>query len=231
MGLLNKMLTAIRGGAREVGENIVDANGIRIFEQEINDAETELEKGKRDLTSVVAKEMEAKRNVANLTDEIVKHEKYAKDALDQKNEELALEVAQKIAELTSQLGIQVKAEESFKNHAAKLKDLIKKTQKSLASMKRELVMVKTTDSVQKATTAITSNYASSNSKLLSAKESLDRIQKRQQDLDDRLVAGGELYDEFEGKDLEAKLKDAGIVENDNSAQDILERLRSNKTGE
>jgi len=230
MGLFNKMLTAIRGGAREVGETIVDANGIRIFEQEINDAENELEKGKRDLTAVVAKEMEAKRNIANLNDEIAKHEKYAKDALAQQNEELALEVAQKISELTIQLETQVKAEESFKKHAAKLKDLIKSTQKSLANMRRQLVMVKTTESVHKATTAITSNYASSNSKLLSAKESLDRIQKRQQDLDDRLAAGSELFDEFEGNDLEDKLRDAGIVENDNSAQDILDKLRSNKEG-
>lgn len=231
MGLFNKMLTAIRGGAREVGESIVDANGIRIFEQEIKDAENELEKAKRDLTSVVAKEMEAKRNVANLRDNIVKHEKYAKDALEQSNEELALEVAEKISELTSQLSTQIKAEESFKNHAKKLKSLIKKTQKSLANMKRQLVMVKTTDSVQKATTAITSNYASSNSKLLSAKESLDRIQKRQQDLDDRLVAGNDLYDEFEGKGLEDKLREAGIVENDNSAKDILDKLRSSKASE
>ena len=39
MSVLNKVFTAIRGGAREVGESIVDANSVRIFEQEIKDAE------------------------------------------------------------------------------------------------------------------------------------------------------------------------------------------------
>jgi phage shock protein A len=37
MAILKKIFTAIRGGAREVGESIVDANSVRIFEQEIKD--------------------------------------------------------------------------------------------------------------------------------------------------------------------------------------------------
>ena len=39
MGVLRDMMTALRGGANEVGEAIVDANAIRILEQEIRDAE------------------------------------------------------------------------------------------------------------------------------------------------------------------------------------------------
>ena len=38
MSVFKKIMTALRGGAREAGEAIVDANGIRIFEQEIKDA-------------------------------------------------------------------------------------------------------------------------------------------------------------------------------------------------
>ena len=40
MSLLTKIFTAVRGGARELGETIVDQNSVRIFEQEIKDAET-----------------------------------------------------------------------------------------------------------------------------------------------------------------------------------------------
>ena len=35
MSILKKIATAFRGGAREIGELVVDANGTRIFEQEI----------------------------------------------------------------------------------------------------------------------------------------------------------------------------------------------------
>ncbi len=226
MGLLNKIFTAIRGGAREVGESIVDKNSVRIFEQEIKDAEEQLDKAKRDLTEVMAKEMQANRKVESLTKDVEKHEGYVSAALEKGNDELALEIAQKIAEIQGELEIQQKAQSSFSSHTERLKAMIKKTAKALTDMQRQLVMVKTTESVQKATAAITNNYASGTSKLLTAKESLDRIKKRQDDLEDRLAAGEALKDEFDGKDLEEKMKAAGIGESDNKANDILEKLKA-----
>ena len=228
MSLINKIVTAIRGGAREVGESIVDKNSVRIFEQEIKDAQTALEKAKRDLTEVMAKEMQASRKIKQLTGDIMKHEGYATEALEKENEELALEIAQKIAEFQAELEIQQKAQESFAAHTERLKGLIKQTGKSLAEYERQLVMVKTTESVQKATKAITSNYATGTSKLLTAKESLDRIKQKQQDLDDRMAAGETLQDEFDGDNLEEKLKEAGIVQDDSKAKDILAKLKEKK---
>ena len=228
MSVFTKIITAIRGGAREVGESIVDANGVRIFEQEIKDAEHHLENAKRDLTAVVAKEMQAGRKVEQLTKEIKKHEGYAAKALEQGNEELALEVAEKIAGFQGEIEVNKKAQQRFNAHVERLKEIIKKTTASLADMKRQLVMVKTTESVHKATKSITENYATSGSKLLTAKESLDRIQQRQQDLDDRLEAGQDLQDEFEGRTLDQKLKEAGIGETSTTAKDILAKLKDKK---
>jgi len=225
MGILEKIVTAIRGGVREVGETIVDANGTRIFEQEIRDAENKLDQAKRDLTEVLAKEMQAAREIDRLSKEVEKHEGYAIQALGKGDEKLALEVSTKIADLASELEVQKQARERFANHSDRLKELIKKTGHSLAEMNRQLIMVKTTESVQKATAAITDNYASSNSRLISAKESLDRIQKRQQDNDDRLKAGETLQAEFSGQDLEEKLRAAGIGETKNAASDILAKLK------
>jgi len=228
MSLITKIITALRGGAREVGEAIVDQNSVRIFEQEIKDAETALEKAKRDLTEVMAKEMQAGRKVEELKVNVTKHEGYATEALEKDNEELALEVAQKIAEFQDEMAIQQKAQESFSAHVERLKGIIKQTSKSLADYQRQLTMVKTTDSVQKATKTITSNYATGTSKLLTAKESLDRIKQKQQDFDDRMAAGEVLEDEFDGGNLEEKLKEAGIVQDDNKAKDILAKLKEKK---
>jgi phage shock protein A len=229
MSVLNKILTAIRGGAREVGEAIVDANTVRIFEQQIKDAEAELAKAKRGLTEVMSQEMQAGRKVASLQKDVAKHEDYAAAALEQGNEPLAMEIAQKIVELQSELEIQQQAQSSFAAHTERLKAMIKKTTKTLTDMQRQLVMVKTTESVQKATTAITNNYAAGSSKLLTAKESLDRIKQRQENLEDRLKAGEQLQDEFEGKGLEAKMKAAGIVAGDDKAKDILAKLKAKKS--
>ena len=226
MSILTKIFTAVRGGAREVGESIVDANSVRIFEQEIHDAEAELDKAKRNLTEVMAKEMQASRKVESLTTEISNHEGYAKKALEKNNEALALEIAQQIMELQNDLAVQQKAQHSFSHHVTRLKGMIKKTGRALADMKRQLTMVKTTESVQKATKAITGNYASGSSSLLAAKESLDRVQARQQEMDDRLAAGEALQDEFDGKSLEAKMQAAGIMGDKDGASDILAKLRA-----
>lgn len=230
MSLFTKIFTAVRGGARELGETIVDQNSVRIFEQEIKDAETALDKAKRDLTEVMAKEMQASRKIENFTADVKKHEDYASKALEKGDEALALEIAQKIVEFQAELDIQKKAQESFSAHVIRLKNLIKQTSKALADMQRQLVMVKTTQNVQKATTAITQNYATGSSKLLTARESLDRIKVKQQDLEDRLKAGEVLQGEFEGQDLEKKLKEAGIVKTDNKAQEILAELKAKKNG-
>lgn len=230
MSLLTKIFTALRGGARELGETIVDQNGVRIFEQEIKDAESALDKAKRDLTEVMAQEMQVSRKIESLSTDIAKHEDYAAKALEQGNESLALDIAQKIADLQSELDIQKQAHANFSAHVTRLKNLIKQTSKALADMQRQLVMVKTTQNVQKATTAITQNYASGSSKLLTAKESLDRIKVKQQNMEDRLKAGELLQSEFDGQDLEKKLKEAGIVQGDNKAQEILANLKAKKNG-
>lgn len=230
MSILNKIFTAIRGGAREAGEAVVDANSIRIFEQEIQDAEEQLNKAKRDLTEVKAKEMQAARKVESLQEDVSKHETYAAQALEKGDEALAQQIAEKIAELQDELEIQKQAQSKFAQHVKRLKGMIKKTNKSLQDMKRQHSMVKTTESVQKATSAITDNYASSSSSLLSAKDSLDRIQQRQQDHEDRMAAGEELQDDFEGGNLEQRLKDAGIAEDSNKTNDILERIKAKQQG-
>ncbi|QSX30766.1 PspA/IM30 family protein [Shewanella cyperi] len=228
MGILNKILTAFRGGATEIGQSIVDANSTRIFEQEIRDAERHLTKAKRDLTDVMAKEMQASREIDRLKRAVAEHEGYAAQALDKGNETLALEVAEKIAQLEQELADQQSANESYSAHAVKLKDLVKKTERQLADYQRQLSMVKTTESVQKATASITDSFASSNSKLLNAKDSLERIKARQQQFDDRLKAAETLEAENSDKSLAAKLAEAGIGESKNDANSVLERIKARK---
>ncbi len=221
-------MTAIRGGASEAGEAIIDANATRIFEQEIRDAEHHLTKAKRDLTGVMAEQMAAKREIDRLTREITEHEGYAMQALEKGDETLAIAVAEKIANLESTLADQQHAHDSFSGSADRLKDLVKKSERQVAEHKRQLSMVKTTESVQKATSAITDNFSSSNSKLLSAKDSLERIKAKQQKFDDKMKAAELLDSEDSDTSLQAQLKAAGIGSQDNSANSVLERLKAKK---
>jgi len=220
-------MTAIRGGASELGESIVDSNSTRIFEQEIRDAENHLTKAKRDLTGVMAQQMSANREVDRLKRDISEHEGYAMQAMEKGDESLALAVAEKIASSESELATQQKALDSFSGSADRLKELVKKSERQVAEYKRQLSMVKTTESVQKATSAITDNFSSSNSKLLNAKDSLERIKAKQQKFDDQMKAAEVLESENSDKSLEAQLKAAGIGgASDNSANSVLARLKA-----
>jgi len=226
MSIFKKIMTAIRGGASEAGEAIIDANATRIFEQEIRDAENHLTKAKRDLTGVMAEQMAAQREVDRLQREVAEHEGYAGQALEKGDETLALAVAEKIANLESELATQQQALASFSGNSDRLKELVKNSERQVAEHKRQLSMVKTTESVQKATSAITDNFSSSNSKLLSAKDSLERIKAKQQKFDDKMKAAEVLESEDSDTSLAAQLKAAGIGSQDNSANSVLDRIKA-----
>ena len=228
MSIFKKIITAVRGGTREAGEAIVDANATRIFEQEIRDSEKHIIIAKRDLTEVMAKQMQAARELAQLQSSIKEHEGYAMQALNQGNEALAMEVAEKIGELEKNASDQQQANESFLKNADRLKELIKNSERQLTEYKRQLSMVKTTESVQKATSAITDNFTQSNSKLLNAKDSLDRIKQKQAMFDDKLKAAEQLDAEDSDSSLQSKLQQAGIGAQQSSAQSILDRLKEKK---
>jgi phage shock protein A len=226
MSILKKLFTAVRGGAREVGESIVDANGIRIFEQEIADAKNALAKAKKSLTEVMAKEMQTKRKISALDDSITEHENYATQALEQGNEALALEIAEKIGEFEAEKDEHQQVLNGFSQHIVVLKQQVKEAEKSIKENQRQLTMVKTTESVQKATMAVNSTLNTNDSSMVNARQSLERIKQRQQDRQDQLGAAKELEAANNGDDFKAKLAEAGIGATNKKSSDILERIKA-----
>lgn len=229
MNILQKIITAIRGGTREIGEAIVDSQGTRIFAQEVEDAKESLSKAKHDLTEVMAKEMQTARQIETLQADISKHEGFVSDALAKGEEPLALEIAEKVAGLEGELATLEDAKNRYSAHVDKLKSLMESAEKQIAEYERQLTMVRTTENVQKATETITDNFSSSNSTLLSAKESLERIRAKQQDFDDRFLAAEQLESEGNGAKLEDKMKAAGIGDTHSNAQAVLARIKASQT--
>ncbi|WP_444997048.1 PspA/IM30 family protein [Aliikangiella sp. IMCC44359] len=226
MSILKKIVTAIRGGAREVGESIVDTNAIRILEQEIVDQEKAIAKAKDSLTEVMADQSKTARQINALNDRIAEHEKYATQALEKGDEGLALEVAEKIAEYENEAAELQPVLDNYKASVASLKDQIRKAEKAIQEHKRELSVVKTTESVQKARVSVNSSLSSGVSKSSAARESLSRIKERQQRTEDKIKAAEELNAENTDQALKDKLASAGIGDTKSKANDILARLKN-----
>ncbi|MCM8856519.1 MAG: PspA/IM30 family protein [Candidatus Thiodiazotropha sp.] len=230
MEFFKKLMTAIRGGSRELGEAVLDTQSIRIYEQEIEDAKEAIKKAESDLTGVMAKDMQAGREIERLEKEIASYESKAISALDQDNEALAGEVAEKIAELEVELETQRIAKDKFSAHVNSVKEMIKQTHAKIREHEREISMVKTTDNVHKAAKSINQHIDGGSSKMVAAKESLERIKHRQQDNSDRMVASESLNDELSGESLENKLKAAGIGDESDRKKQVLERLKAKRKG-
>ncbi|MEJ2395168.1 MAG: PspA/IM30 family protein [Candidatus Thiodiazotropha sp.] len=230
MEFFKKLITAIRGGSREIGEAIIDSQGIRIYEQEIEDAKHAIKQAEEDLTGVMAKEMQAGREIERLEGETTSYEKKALELLEKGEEALATEVAGKIAELEAELENQKQAKSRFAEHVIKVKEMIQQTHAKIRDHEREIAMVKTTENVQKATQSISQHMDGGTSKMVAAKESLERIKQRQQDSSDRMSAGEALRAELSGATLEEKLKAAGVGDSEDRQKAVLARLKAKQQG-
>lgn len=228
MSIFNKLITAIRGGASEAGQAIVDTQAIRILDQELRDSKKALNDAKTSLTAIMAEKMGVERKVKELQGKISEHEGYAIKAMDKNDDALALDVANKIAEFEYDLNIQQGILDGYETKVTNLKKMIRQTERNIQGMEREISVVKTTEKVQKANELAAAKFSGSNSSLSSATDSLERIKARQQKREDQAAAALELESEENGDDLQARLKNAGIVDSDASGSSVLERLKQQR---
>ncbi len=226
MSVIKKMVTLLRSSVRELGDSMVDANGARIYEQEILDAKHHIEQARGELTAVMAQEMQSAREIERLRREVARYEALAVEALDKSKEKLAEEVAAQVATIEAQLDEQVKAHANDAVQVQRLKDLIKAAEARIREHERELAMAQTTESVYRATQSISENLIGGSSKLSSAKQSLERIRQRHVDLADRMAAAEQLNLEHGAGDLERKLHEAGIGPDAQRQQQVMARIRA-----
>ncbi|MBQ0718980.1 MAG: PspA/IM30 family protein [Gammaproteobacteria bacterium] len=226
MGILKNILTAVRGGASEVGEAIVDVNAVRILEQEIRDAESAIGKAKQSLTSLKASEIKLKREIHVAQSDIGDYESKAVQALDAGNEALAVEVAERIAELESDTAEKTAEHSSLSAQVNKINSMIRQREKTIQKNSRELEKIKTVEQLQKATSTMSTNFAATNASDHRVSKALDRVKKKQANWEDRMEAGEWMAEEENNDDLDNKLKAAGIGANSSAgASSVLERLK------
>ncbi len=230
MGVLRDMLTALRGGASEVGEVIVDANAIRILEQEIRDAETAIGNAKQSLTRMKSAEIKLKREIATLDQDAGDYERKAVAALNTGEEALAAEVAERIAELEEERAEKAGEQAALDAEVHKIHSMIKARERTIQKNKRELDKVRTVQELQRATESVSKNFAATGSSGHRVSKALERVKAKQQGWQDRMEAGEWLEGQEAGDDIDAKLRAKGIgTSGASAAEDVLARLKARKS--
>ena len=226
MNLWSKMLTALRGGMNEAGEAVVDTQALRILDQEVRDASGELKQYKESLVAIIAQQKVAEQKVNTLKASITEYEGYAIKALEKDDDALALEIAEKIAELENLQVSESEAVDGFSASANSLKAAIASADNNIKRLKQQIDTVKATESVQRAQESVSQRYAGSNTKLQTAMDSLERIKQKQTLNAAKLQAAEELHANTSEQSLQDKLHKAGIANQGQQAKDVLERLKN-----
>ena len=207
---LSKLWTALRGATNEGLESAADTQAIRILDQELRDAKTELQASDQNLTKIMAKRKIAASKVTALQADVETYTNHAIAASENGDEGLAIECAERVSELEGSLATEQMLLDGFLNSEKSLKTNIAKAKTNVRLLDQKIDQVKATESVQKAQEAASSRHIGANSKVKTALDSFARIQARQTERSAQLEAAEELANEESGAGLEAKLKAAGI---------------------
>src|SRR3546814_7352496 len=105
MAIWSKLFTLGRAGAHEATAAVVDANALRILDQEIRDADTAQGKARDDLAGLVARRRILEAEVESFRAQVSKYESSARIAVEKGNMDLARQVAQRIADLEQDIAL------------------------------------------------------------------------------------------------------------------------------
>lgn len=226
MAIWSKLFTLGRAGAHDATTAIVDANALRILDQEIRDADKAQGKARDDLAGLVARRRMLETEVASFRAQAEKYEASARVAVDKGNMELARQVAQRIADLEQDIAMKAPQIADMRQAEDQIHAAVAATDRKIEQLRREVDVVKVNESVQKAQATVAASGAGSS--IGSAAESLARIRERQMIRGEKIKAAGELEDRRTGADLDEKLRLAGILPGQSSADDVLARLSAPK---
>jgi phage shock protein A len=226
MAIWSKLFTLGRAGAHEASTAIVDANALRILDQEIRDADRAQGKARDDLAGLVARRRILEAEVESFRAQGEKYEASARLAVEKGNMDLARQVAQRIADLEQDISMKAPQVADMRQAEDQIHSAIAATDRKIEQLRREVDVVKVNESVQKAQATVAASGAGNN--IGSAAQSLARIRERQLIRGEKIRAAGELEDRRTGADLDEQLRLAGITPGHSSADDVLARLAAPK---
>ncbi len=210
MGILKDIVTALRGGASEIGEAIVDSQAMRILEQEIRDAKEGIGNAKASLSKLKSREIQMKRNIAEIDDDLKSYTAAVKGAIAEEKNELAREIAEKIGELRTDKAEQEGQYHVLKSEVDKIYSVIKSREKMISKNETELEKARTIEELNKTNRAISAAMPSSENSAKRVSRALDRVKQKQKDFINDTEAEEWLLAKENGGDLDKQIAAAGL---------------------
>jgi phage shock protein A len=225
MNILEKILTLFRGAATEAGQSIVDKNAVRILDQEIRDAQNESVRAKDELARLMAQQKLAGDKLQAKQAKKAEYEGHIARLLAANDQNLARDVATKVAQLESELAGEQKDYDSLAAAVEKMHVAIKTADRRITGLQQQVDQVKVNESVLRSQSAIAARHSGQNAKLRTALDSLERVKAQQLERGAQIEAAETLAKSDGDGDLETRLAKAGLVSGSVSADDVLARYQ------
>ena len=226
MSLWQKLNTLFKASAQEPLEALVDANSIRIFEQELRDAEQAISHSKRELACVIAEKNRLQRHNQALKENLTTKETQAKEALQKGEEALATELAEVIADDGQILAEQDRQLTYLIKQEKYLRKQLKQVVRVVAGYHSELRLARANRSAETAIKQLRGYSKGLSSQMSQMEDSLQRIKQQQENFHDFDEAMMSVEADYNGESLELRLKSAGIANGKPDAGAVLDRLRA-----
>ena len=224
MAMWKQLVALVRGSAFEAGQAVTDAKALTILDQQIRDAGNAQAKARDDMAALVARRRLIEKDLEALTSQRSKYESSARAAMAKGDMDLAREVAQRLATIEAEGATKQPQIAEMRAAEDRMRQIISSTDTKIDTLRREIEVVRANESVQKAQASVAASHGGAASSLGSAADSLKRLKERQAIQDEKFRAAEELEDMRTGRDLDARLLDAGILPGASNADDILARL-------
>ncbi len=223
MGVFSKLTTLARGAARESAEVILDANAIRVFEQEIVDVEESIQLRKQAMSEVIVARNQIDREIESIKSIISKREDQARALIDEGSDgDLINEIASDI----------VQYEEAYSELQAQHKTMTKRILTMETALRRalgEIVQYRRDLRLARAQQIGASNLARANNipKQLSELESTRRhIAALQTGDNDRESAWEEMEGRMDPQGLNQRYNKISSAEKTKKKEAVLRRLNN-----
>lgn len=217
--LLQKISTAMRGSTREVLEDVVDANSLRILSQEIYECETSLRESKEHLANVVAEKLSLKRKLDAQKDVIESKEAAIREQLGQGNEAVAMQLAGALADHEAVRERQQDHFDQLFSYEQNLLQVLKNTAYTLGQYRSELGMARATQQAQKSMGKLSAHRNIHSDNFSKLQDSIDRIRSKQEGFNDKMQAMQEVEAHMKGEATPQEQKHK-------KAEEILARFKS-----
>jgi len=226
MSIWRKLNTLFRASAHEPVAKLVEANDLRIFGQELRDAEQAIKRSKRELAYLMAEKTRLERDNDGLQAAIAKREQQASQALEQSDEALALELANLIAEDETVLQRQQQQHAKLQQQESQLRRQLRDSGRALKHFHSEMRLAKANRHAEQVTRQLRGHASGLHSHMEELNVSASRIRARQTEAEEIEAALTELDAEQNNGDLNARLKAAGIDNGDSNGEKVLARLKA-----